>query len=106
MVAIYLGKTYQTIKSLAQAYKVDYEHLCRLLRNEWNIDDAMKICRDKIYGIGKLYEYEGKVYRSPKRLAETYGLLWQSLAHFLARCDTVDEAMKRCIEQQEHKIIL
>ena len=65
---------------MAQAYEVDYEHLCKFFWNGWNIDDAMKSCRDKIYGIGKLYEYEGKVYRSPQKLAETYGLPWQSLA--------------------------
>lgn len=106
MVITYEGKTYETIKTLAKTYEIDYEHLCRLLRNGWTVDDAMKICREKVYGIGKIYEYEGRAYRSPKKLAETYGLPKNSLVHFLARCNTVEEAVKRCREQQEEKIIL
>ncbi len=106
MTVTYEGKTYPTIKALAQAYTVNYEHLRKLLRNEWSVEDAMKICREKIPGRGKLYEYEGKVYRSPKRMAEALGLPWSSFSHFLLRCDSVEEAVRKCRERQENRIIL
>ena len=102
----YQGKPYPTIKALAQAYTVDYEHLCKMLRNDWTVEDAMKVCRNKISGKGKLYEFEGRGYRSPKRMAEDLGLPWKSLSHFLSRCDSVEEAVKRCREQQENRIVL
>ena len=95
----YQGKPYPTIKALAQAYIVDYEHLCKMLQNGWNVEDAMKVCRNKIPGKGKLYELEGKTYRSPKRMAEDFGLPWKSLSHFLIRCDSVEEVVKRCRKQ-------
>ncbi len=68
----------------------------------------MKDCRNQIPGKGKLYEFEGRGYRSPKRMAEDIGLPWKSLSHFLSRydSDSVEEAIKRCREQQENRIIL
>lgn len=106
MTITYEGKTYPTIKALAQAYTVNYDHLRKLLRNEWSVEDAMKVCREKIPGRGKLYEYEGKAYRSPKRMAEALGLPWSSFSHFLLRCDSVEEAVRKCRERQENRIIL
>ena len=88
MTVTYRGETYQTIKSLAEAYQVDYAHLRKLLKEKWPVEDAMKICRDRIPGKGRLYEYKGKYYRSPKLLAEENGLPWNSLSHFLVRCDS------------------
>lgn len=66
----YQGKRYEAIKLLAQEYDVNYNRLCKLLRKGWSIEEAMTIYREKVYGIGKLYKYKGKSYRSPKRLAE------------------------------------
>lgn len=106
MTVTYRGETYQTIKSLAEAYQVDYAHLRKLLKEKWPVEDAMKICRDRIPGKGRLYEYKGKYYRSPKLLAEENGLPWNSLSHFLVRCDSVEEAVQRCREQQENRVIL
>lgn len=57
-------------------------------------------------GRGRLFEYNGKLYRSPKALAEEYGLPWNSLAHYIQRCKTVEEAVDRCKEAQEKKIML
>ncbi len=42
----------------------------------------------------------------PKALAEEYGLPWNSLAHYIQRCKTVEEAVDRCKEAQEKKIML
>ena len=39
-------------------------------------------------------------------MAEELGLPWKSLSHFLLRCDSVEEAVKRCREQQENRIVL
>ena len=44
--------------------------------------------------------------RQPKALAEEYGLPWNSLAHYIQRCKTVEEAVDRCKEAQEKKIML
>ena len=55
---------------------------------------------------GDFFEYNGKLYRSPKALAEEYGLPWNSLAHYIQRCKTVEEAVDRCKEAQEKKIML
>lgn len=106
MTITYQDKPYPTIKALAEAYTVDYGHLRKMLRNGWTVEDAMKVCRNQIPGKGKLYEFEGNGYRSPKRIAEDLGLPWKSLSHFLSRCDSVEEAVKRCREQQENRIVL
>ena len=68
----YQGKSHEMIKLLAQEYEVDYQHLRKLLKRGWSVDDAMEICLKKVYGIGKLYEYDGNLYRSPKKLAQDY----------------------------------
>lgn len=39
-------------------------------------------------------------------MAEEYGLPWNSLAHYIQRCKTVEEAVDRCKEAQEKKIML
>ena len=40
----YQGKSYEMIKLLAQEYEVDYQHLRKLLKRGWSVDDAMEIC--------------------------------------------------------------
>ena len=70
----YKGIKYKTIKALAEAYDVDYERLCKLRRSGWEIDKAMEICIQRVEGNGYLREYKGKLYRSPKKLAEEYNL--------------------------------
>jgi hypothetical protein len=102
----YQGNSYEMIKLLAQEYEVDYQHLRKLLKRGWSVDDAMEICLKKVYGIGKLYEYDGNLYRSPKKLAQEYKLPESSLKHFLAKCDSVEEAVNRCREEQEKQIVL
>lgn len=102
----YKGIKYKTIKALAEAYDVDYERLCKLRRSGWEIDKAMEICIQRVEGNGYLREYKGKLYRSPKKLAEEYNLPWVSLSHFLQRCSSVEEAIERCREQQDKKIFL
>ena len=52
------------------------------------------------------YYYNGKWYRSQKVLAEEYNLSWSSLAHYMQRCEIVEEAVERCREAQEKKIVL
>ena len=64
------------------------------------------MCINDVRGRGRLFEYNGKLYRSPKALAEEYGLPWNSLAHYIQRCKTVEEAVDRCKEAQEKKIML
>ena len=58
----------------------------------------MQMCINDVRGRGRLFEYNGKLYRSPKALAEEYGLPWNSLAHYIQRCKTVEEAVDRCKE--------
>ncbi len=59
-----------------------------------------------MYGVGRKYCYGGKTYETIKEMAEEYGLPWNSLAHYIQRCKTVEEAVDRCKEAQEKKIIL
>ena len=102
----YKGKEYKSIKALAEAYDVNYEKLCKLRRMGWSMDNAVELCLQNVKGHGKLMEYRGKLYRSPKVLAEEYGLPVSSLSHFIQRCDSVEEAVRRCMEQQEKKTVL
>ena len=75
-------------------------------RRGWSLEDAMQMCINDVRGRGRLFEYNGKLYRSPKALAEEYGLPWNSLAHYIQRCKTIEEAVDRCKETQEKKIML
>lgn len=50
MTVTYQGETYQTVKSLAEAYKVDYVRLWKLLKEKWPVEDAMKVRMDRISG--------------------------------------------------------
>nr|WP_217936878.1 hypothetical protein [Enterocloster clostridioformis] len=102
----YKGITYKTIKELAKAYDVDYKRLCKLRRDGWEIEKAMEICIQKVKGKGPLRKYQGRLYRSPKELAEKLNLPYVSFSHFLQRCDSVEEAVERCREQQKSKVIL
>ena len=63
----------------------------------------MQMCINDVRGRGRLFEYNGKLYRSPKALAEEYGLPWNSLAHYIQRCKTIEEAVDRCKETQEEE---
>lgn len=99
MTITYQGKLYPTIKALAEAYTVDYGHLRKMIRKGWTVEDAMKVCKNQTQGKGKLYEFEGRGYRSSKRMKEDLGVPWKSLSHFLIRCDSVEEVVKRCRNQ-------
>ena len=102
----YKGIIYKTIKELAKAYDVDYRRLCKLRRDGWEIDKAMDICIQKVKGKGPLRKYQGRLYRSPKELAEELNLPYVSFSHFLQRCDSVEEAVERFREQQKSKVII
>lgn len=102
----YKGEEYKSIKALAKVYGVNYEKLCQLYRKGLSMDEAVELCIQNVKGRGKLMKCKGKLYRSPKVLAEEYGLPAGSLIHFLQRCNSVEEAVKRCMEQQEKKITL
>lgn len=106
MVYYYNGRMYETIKEMAEEYGIDRERIYSFRRRGWSLEDAMQMCIDDIHGRGKLFEYNGKRYRSSKVLAEEYNLPWGSLAHYMQRCETVEEAVARCRETQEKKIVL
>lgn len=106
MAYCYDGKTYETIKEMAEEYGIDRQRIYSFRRRGWSLEDAMQMCINDVRGRGRLFEYNGKLYRSPKALAEEYGLPWNSLAHYIQRCKTVEEAVDRCKEAQEKKIML
>ena len=106
MAYCYDGKTYETIKEMAEEYGIDRQRIYSFRRRGWSLEDAMQMCVNDVRGRGRLFEYNGKLYRSPKALAEEYGLPWNSLAHYIQRCKTVEEAVDRCKEAQEKKIML
>ena len=97
---------YETIKEMAEEYGIDRQRIYSFRRRGWSLEDAMQMCVNDVRGRGRLFEYNGKLYRSPKALAEEYGLPWNSLAHYIQRCKTVEEAVDRCKEAQEKKIML
>ena len=103
MAYCYDGKTYETIKEMAEEYGIDRQRIYSFRRRGWSLEDAMQMCVNDVRGRGRLFEYNGKLYRSPKALAEEYGLPWNSLAHYIQRCKTVEEAVDRCKEAQEKK---
>ncbi len=100
MAYCYDGKTYETIKEMAEEYGIDRQRIYSFRRRGWSLEDAMQMCINDVRGRGRLFEYNGKLYRSPKALAEEYGLPWNSLAHYIQRCKTVEEAVDRCKEAQ------
>lgn len=106
MAYCYDGKTYETIKEMAEEYGIDRERIYSFRHRGWSLEEAMRMCIDDVRGRGRLFEYNGKLYRSPKALAEEYGLPWNSLSHYMQRCKTVEEAVKSCKEAQEKKITL
>ena len=106
MAYCYDGKTYETIKEMAEEYGIDRQRIYSFRRRGWSLEDAMQMCINDVRGRGRLFEYNGKLYRSPKALAEEYGLPWNSLAHYIQRCKTVEEAVDRCKEAHEKKIML
>lgn len=106
MAYCYDGKTYETIKEMAEEYGIDRQRIYSFRRRGWSLEDAMQMCVNDVRGRGRLFEYNGKLYRSPKALAEEYGLPWNSLAHYIQRCKTVEEAVDCCKEAQEKKIML
>ena len=96
MAYCYDGKTYETIKEMAEEYGIDRQRIYSFRRRGWSLEDAMQMCINDVRGRGRLFEYNGKLYRSPKALAEEYGLPWNSLAHYIQRCKTIEEAVDRC----------
>ena len=106
MAYCYEGKTYETIKELAEEYGIDRKRIYSFRHRGWSLEEAIRMCIDDVRGRGRLFEYNGKLYRSPKALAEEYGLPWNSLSHYMQRCKTVEEAVKSCKEAQEKKITL
>ena len=86
MAYCYDGKTYETIKEMAEEYGIDRQRIYSFRRRGWSLEDAMQMCINDVRGRGRLFEYNGKLYRSPKALAEEYGLPWNSLAHYIQRC--------------------
>ena len=91
---------------MAEEYGIDRQRIYSFRRRGWSLEDAMQMCINDVRGRGRLFEYNGKLYRSPKALAEEYGLPWNSLAHYIQRCKTIEEAVERCKETQEKKIML
>ena len=92
MAYCYDGKTYETIKEMAEEYGIDRQRIYSFRRRGWSLEDAMQMCVNDVRGRGRLFEYNGKLYRSPKALAEEYGLPWNSLAHYIQRCKTVERS--------------
>ena len=86
---------------MAEEYGIDRQRIYSFRRRGWSLEDAMQMCINDVRGRGRLFEYNGKLYRSPKALAEEYGLPWNSLAHYIQRCKTIEEAVDRCKETQE-----
>ncbi len=74
MAYCYDGKTYETIKEMAEEYGIDRERIYSFRHRGWLLEEAMRMCIDDVRGRGRLFEYNGKLYRSPKALAEEYGL--------------------------------
>lgn len=103
MVYYYDGKTYETIKELAEECGINRERIYSFRRRGWPLEEAMRICINDVRGRGRLFEYNGKLYRSPKALAEEYDLPWGLLSHYMQRCKTIEEAVKCCKEAQEKK---
>ena len=102
----YDGKTYETIKELAEEYGIARERIYSFRHRGWSLEEAMRICINDVRGRGRLFEYNGKLYRSSKALAEECDLPWSSLSHYMQRCKTVEEAVHCCKEAQEKKITL
>lgn len=73
MAYCYDGKTYETIKEMAEEYGIDRQRIYSFRRRGWSLEDAMQMCINDVRGRGRLFEYNGKLYRSPKALAEEYG---------------------------------
>lgn len=60
MAYCYEGKTYETIKELAEEYGIDRERIYSFRHRGWSLEEAMRMCIDDVRGRGRLFEYNGK----------------------------------------------
>ena len=62
----YDGKTYETIKEMAEEYGIERQRIYSFRRRGWSLEDVMQMCVNDVRGRGRLFEYNGKLYRSTK----------------------------------------
>lgn len=60
MAYCYDGKTYETIKEMAEEYGIDRQRIYSFRRRGWSLEDAMQMCVNDVRGRGRLFEYNGK----------------------------------------------
>ena len=59
MAYCYDGKTYETIKEMAEEYGIDRQRIYSFRRRGWSLEDAMQMCINDVRGRGRLFEYNG-----------------------------------------------
>lgn len=57
MAYCYDGKTYETIKEMAEEYGIDRQRIYSFRRRGWSLEDAMQMCINDVRGRGRLFEY-------------------------------------------------
>lgn len=58
MAYCYDGKTYETIKEMAEEYGIDRQRIYSFRRRGWSLEDAMQMCINDVRGRGRLFEYK------------------------------------------------
>lgn len=55
MAYCYDGKTYETIKEMAEEYGIDRQRIYSFRRRGWSLEDAMQMCINDVRGRGRLF---------------------------------------------------
>ena len=53
MAYCYDGKTYETIKEMAEEYGIDRQRIYSFRRRGWSLEDAMQMCVNDVRGRGR-----------------------------------------------------
>lgn len=86
----YEGKTYGSIKALADAKGFSYSTLRRRVLSGWRPEDWLK---DLVKGRPRAITYEGKTFESLKKVCEYYGLDYKLVCTRLRRGYPLDLAL-------------
>ena len=55
MAYCYDGKTYETIKEMAEEYGIDRERIYSFRHRGWSLEEAMRMCIDDVRGRGRFF---------------------------------------------------
>lgn len=88
------GKEYESVKALAEAFRVHPSTVGRRLRDGWTPEQAVGLTVHKRLGNPNFVTYEGKQYRDLKELALAYGVDPRNLRNRIRLGYNIEDSIK------------